>query len=94
LEYPEDLSKRLHYGGNCRAQFATVRKVVSVDIYLETSASNWSATLNQPSGTITERMAGESQPELFVNREIFNQLWAARELEFGRKDGQAQGSER
>ena len=41
---------------------------------------------NQPSGTITERMAkAKAEPKLFVNREIFNQFSAAREVEFEEK---------
>src|ERR1700674_2769864 len=83
-EYPEDLSQNGYITeATVRHTFETVRKLYPVDIYLETSASNWSGTLNQPSGTITERMAAaKANPKLFVNREIFNQLWAAREVEF------------
>jgi len=29
--------------------------------------------------------AAKANPKLFVNREIFNQLWAAREVEFEEK---------
>jgi hypothetical protein len=66
--------------------FETFRKLYPVDIYLELGAYAWGGTLNQPSGTITERMAKlRTDNKLFVNREIFNQFSAAREVEFEEK---------
>jgi hypothetical protein len=42
--------------------------------------------LNQPSGTITERIAKlKDDPKLWVNPEIFRGLPAAREAEFEEK---------
>jgi len=86
-EYPEDLSQNAYITeATVRHTFETLRKLYPVDIYLETSVSNWSGTLSQPSGTVTERMAvAKANPKLFVNREIFNQLMAAREVEFEEK---------
>ena len=52
-------------------------------------------TLNQPSGTITERLAkAKADPKLFVNREIFNQFSAAREAEFEEKLAKLRASSR
>jgi hypothetical protein len=62
------------------------RKVLPVDIYLETGAYGWSGTLNQPSGTIQERMAKlKTDKKLFVNRDIFRDWSVAREVEFEEK---------
>ena len=86
-EYPEDLSQNGYITeAAVRHTFATLSKLYPVDIYLETSVSNWSGTLNQPSGTVRERMAVEkANPKLFVDRYIFNDLTAAREVEFEEK---------
>ena len=63
------------------------RKVLPVDIYLETGAYGWSGTLNQaPNLNISERMANlKADNKLFVNRDIFRQLSAAREAEIEEK---------
>jgi len=86
-EYPDDLSRNAYIteaGG--RHTFELFRKLYPVDIYLETGSYGWSGTLNQPSGTIQERMAKlKTNNKLFVNREIFNELSAAREVEFEEK---------
>jgi metallo-beta-lactamase class B len=86
-EYPEDLSQNGYITeATVRHTFATLSKLYPVDIYLETSVSNWSGTLNQPSGDVRERMAAEkANPKLFVDRDIFNDLTAAREVEFEEK---------
>ena len=64
-----------------------------MDIYLETGAYAWSGTLSQPSGTITERMAKlKTDNKLFVNREIFNEFSAAREVEFEGKIAKVKSS--
>jgi metallo-beta-lactamase class B len=86
-EYPEDLSQNGYITeATVRHTFDTLSKLYPVDIYLETSVSNWSGILSQPSGTVTERMAvAKANPKLFVNREIFNDLTAAREVEFEEK---------
>jgi len=86
-EYPDDLSANGYITeASVRHTFETFRKLYPVDIYLELGAYAWGGTLNQPSGTITERMAKlKTDNKLFVNREIFNQFSAAREVEFEEK---------
>jgi len=86
-EYPDDLAQNGYITeATVRHTFDTFRKLYPVDIYLELGAYAWGGTLNQPSGTITERMAkAKADPRLFVNREIFNQFSAAREVEFEEK---------
>lgn len=83
-EYPDDLSQNGYITeASVRHTFETFRKLYPVDIYLELGAYAWGGTLDQPSGTITERMAKlKADGKLFVNREIFNQFSAAREVEF------------
>ena len=83
-EYPDDLSQNGYITeASVRHTFETFRKLYPVDIYLELGAYAWGGTLDQPSGTITERMAKlKADGRLFVNREIFNQFSAAREVEF------------
>ena len=63
--------------------------------YLELGAYAWGGTLNQPSGTIIERLAkAKADPKLFVNRGIFNQFSAAREAEFEEKLAKLRASSR
>lgn len=83
-EYPDDLSQNGYITeASVRHTFETFRKLYPVDIYLELGAYAWGGTLDQPSGTITERMVKlKADGKLFVNREIFNQFSAAREVEF------------
>ena len=92
-EYPDDLSRNGYITEpTVRHTFETFRKLYPVDIYLETGAYAWSGTLNQPSGTITERMAkAKADNKLFVNREIFNEFSAAREVEFEEKIAKMKG---
>jgi metallo-beta-lactamase class B len=86
-EYPDDLSSNAYITeASVRHTFETFRKLYPVDIYLELGAYAWGGTLNQPSGTISERLAKlRSDNKLFVNREIFNEFSAAREVEFEEK---------
>jgi hypothetical protein len=86
-EYPEDLSRNAFINeANVRHNIDLFRKVLPVDIYLETGAYGWSGTLNQSSGTILERMAKLKQDhKLFVNPDIFKSWSAAREVEFDEK---------
>jgi len=93
-EYPDDLSRNGYITeATVRHTFETFKKLYPVDIYLETGAYAWSGTLSQPSGTITERMAKlKTDNKLFVNREIFNQFSAAREVEFEEKIAKMKGS--
>jgi len=63
--------------------------------YLELGAYAWGGTLNQPSGTITERLAkARADPKLFLNREVFNQFSAARGAEFEEKLAKLRASSR
>jgi metallo-beta-lactamase class B len=86
-EYPDDLSANGYITeAGVRHTFETFRKLYPIDIYLELGAYAWGGTLVQPSGTIKERMAQlKTNNKLFVNREIFNQFSAAREIEFEEK---------
>jgi metallo-beta-lactamase class B len=89
-EYPDDLSTNgFITEASVRHTFETFRKLYPIDIYLELGAYAWGGTLSQPSGTITERMTKlKTDNKLFVNREIFNQFSAAREVEFEEKIAQ------
>ncbi len=95
-EYPDDLSTNgFITEASVRHTFETFRKLYPIDIYLELGAYAWGGTLSQPSGTITERMAKlKTDNKLFVNREIFNEFSAAREVEFEQKMGQLKTSNR
>jgi metallo-beta-lactamase class B len=86
-EYPEDLTRGFYINeASVRHTLELFRKVLPVDIYLETGAYGWSGTLNQESGTIQERMAKLKENHmLFVNPDIFKSLSAAREVEFEEK---------
>ena len=88
-EYPDDLSQNAYITeASVRHTFDTFRKLYPVDVYLELGAYAWGGILNQPSGTLAERMAKvKADPKLFINREIFNQFSAAREVEFEEKTG-------
>jgi hypothetical protein len=69
-----------------RHTFETFAKLYPVDIYLETGSYAWSGILSQASGTMAERMEKlKTDNKLFVNREIFNEFSAAREVEFEEK---------
>lgn len=86
-EYPDDLTANAYITEASVAHtFETFKKLYPVDIYLELGMYAWGGILNQPSGTLAERLAKvKADPKLFVNREIFNQFSAAREVEFEEK---------
>jgi len=86
-EYPDDLTRNVFITeAGVRHNLALFRKVLPVDIYLETGAYGWSGTLNQTSGTIVERMQRlKTDNKLFVNPDIFKSWSAAREAEFDEK---------
>lgn len=86
-EYPDDLSRNgFITETTTRRTIDLWRKLLPIDVYLETGAYAWSGTLNQPSGTMAERMARlKANGRLFINRDIFRQLSAAREAEFAAK---------
>jgi glyoxylase-like metal-dependent hydrolase (beta-lactamase superfamily II) len=83
-EFPDDYSRSAYINqSGVRHTLETLRKVLPVDIYLETGSYGWSGILNQPSGTWAERMAKlKTNPQLWVNRDIFTGLTAAREVSF------------
>jgi glyoxylase-like metal-dependent hydrolase (beta-lactamase superfamily II) len=62
------------------------RKVLPVDVYLEGGTYGWSGVLNQTSGTMGERLAKlKAEPgnvKLWVNRDLFPALAAAREVSY------------
>ena len=86
-EYPDDLTTNgFITEAGVRHTFDTFKKLYPVDIYLELGIYAWGGVLNQPSGTIQERMAAlRANPKLAINREIFNHFSAAREVEFEEK---------
>jgi metallo-beta-lactamase class B len=86
-EYPDDLSRNGFISeATTRRTIDLWRRLLPVDVYLETGAYAWSGTLNQPSGTMAERMARlKTDNRPFINRDIFRQLSAAREREFEAK---------
>lgn len=86
-EYPEDISRNAYINeASVRHTFDMWRKVLPVDIYLETGIYAWSGVLNQPSGTLAERVAKlKTDHMLFVDRDIFRGFSAAREVEFEEK---------
>jgi metallo-beta-lactamase class B len=86
-EYPDDLTTNAFITeASVKHTFETFKKLYPVDIYLELGKYAWGGVLNQPSGTIQERLAAlQANPKLFINREIFNQFSAAREVEFKEK---------
>jgi hypothetical protein len=88
-EYPDDLSTRGFITEvTTRRTIDMWRKLQPIDVYLEVGAYAWSGVLNQPSGTIAERIAkAKANPKLFINRDIFRQWSAAREVEFEEKLG-------
>ena len=93
-EYPDDLSRNGFITEvTTRRTIDLWRKLLPVDVYLETGAYAWSGTLNQPGGTLTERMARlKTNNRLFVAPDIFRQLSAAREVEFEAKRPTLQAS--
>jgi len=93
-EYPDDLSRNGFITEvTTRRTIDLWRKLLPVDVYLETGAYAWSGTLNQPGGTLTERMSRlKTNNRLFVAPDIFRQLSAAREVEFEAKRPTLQAS--
>ena len=86
-EFPDDYSRSAYITeAGVRHTLETIRKVLPVDIYLETGSYGWSGILNQPSGTWAERMAKlKTNNRFWVNRDVFSGLSAAREVDFEQK---------
>jgi len=86
-EYPDDITTNAYITeSGVRHNLELFRKMLPVDIYLETGAYGWSGILNQPSGTMAERREKlKTDTKFWVNREIFKALSAAREVEIEEK---------
>ena len=86
-ELPSELNRNSYINeASMRHTFATFRKVLPVDIYLEGGTYAWSGILNQRSGTLQERMEKlKTNHLLFANRDIFQDRAAWREVEFADK---------
>ena len=93
-EYPDDLNRNAYITEATRAPLLRdFRKLYPVDIYLSAAAFQWGGVLNQPSGTLTERIAKlRTDPKLWVNREIYNDFIAAREVEVEEKLAKSKAS--
>ncbi len=93
-EYPDDLNRNAYITeATVRHSLETFRKLYPVDIYLSAAAFQWGGVLNQPSGTLTERIAKlRTDPKLWVNREIYNDFTAAREVEVEEKLAKSKAS--
>lgn len=93
-EYPEDISRSPYINeASVRHTFETFRKIMPIDIYLELGRYAWGGIVNQPGNlTIDERTEKvKANPSLFVNRDIFRQWSAAREVEFEEKLAKVKG---
>jgi metallo-beta-lactamase class B len=87
-EYPEDISRSTYINeASVRHTFETFRKIMPIDIYLELGRYAWGGLVAQPGNlTIDERTEKlKADPRLFVNRDVFTQWSAAREVEFEEK---------
>lgn len=86
-EYPDDLSKNGFINeAATRHNIERWHSLQPIDIYLENGAYGWGGTVLQPSGTFQERIAAlKANPKLFINRDYFRQISAAREAEFNEK---------
>ena len=87
-EYPEDISRSVYINeASVRHTFETFRKMMPIDIYLELGRYAWGGLVAQEGNlTIDERTEVlKKNPMLFVNRDIFRQWSAAREVEFEEK---------
>ena len=86
-EYPDDLSRN-GFISEAATRHAIERwhSLSPIDIYLENGAYGWGGTVLQASGTFQERVAKlKADPKLFINRDYFRQISAAREAEFEEK---------
>jgi len=86
-EYPDDLSRNGFINeADTRHNIERWHSIQPIDIYLENGAYGWGGTVLQPSGTFQERIAAlKASPKLFINRDYFRQISAAREAEFEEK---------
>src|SRR5262245_58735 len=86
-EYPDDLSRNgFITEAGTRHNLERWHSLQPIDIYLENGAYGWGGTVLQPSGTFQERIAKlKADPKLFIDRDYFRQISAAREAEFEAK---------
>lgn len=86
-EFPEDISRSPYINAaSVHHTFETWSKLLPIDIYIENGIYGWGGVLNQPSGTILERIAKlKADSKLAVDRNIFRGFAAAREAEFEEK---------
>jgi hypothetical protein len=86
-EYPDDLSRNGFINeASTRHSLERWHSLHPIDIYLENGAYGWGGTVLQPEGTFQERIAKlKADPKLFINRDYFRQISAAREAEFEEK---------
>lgn len=87
-EYPEDISRLAYLNeAGARRALETLRKIGPIDIYLELGRYAWGGVVNQPGNlTFAERIDNiRKNPMLMVNRDVFRQWTAAREVELDRK---------
>jgi glyoxylase-like metal-dependent hydrolase (beta-lactamase superfamily II) len=86
-EFPDDISRSPYINeASVRHTFETWGKILPIDIYLENGLYGWGGIVNQPSGTIAERIAKlKADSKLNVDRDIFRAYAAVREVEFQEK---------
>ncbi|MEQ1886620.1 MAG: MBL fold metallo-hydrolase [Bryobacteraceae bacterium] len=92
-EFPDDIRNNAYITeANVAHTLALFRKMLPVDIYLETGLYGASGILNQ-TGMYQERLAKlRENPKLWINRDIFKQLSAAREVEYAEKLAKAKAA--
>ena len=94
-EYPEDISRSAYINeASVRRTFEMFRKIMPIDIYLELGRYAWGGVVSQPGNlTFAERIEKvKADPRLLVNRDIFTQWSAAREVEFEEKLAKLKGT--
>jgi hypothetical protein len=92
-EFPDDIRNNAYITeSNVAHTLSLFRKMLPVDIYLETGLYGACGILNQ-TGTYQERLAKlRENPKLWVNRDIFKELSAAREVEYAEKLAKAKAA--
>jgi len=94
-EYPEDIGRAAYVNeASVRRALQNLRKIGPIDIYMELGRYAWGGVVNQPGNlTFAERIENvKKNPMLMVNRDVFRQWTAAREVEFDRKLAKLKGT--
>jgi metallo-beta-lactamase class B len=93
-EFPDDISSSPYINeASVRHTFETWAKLLPIDIYLENGIYGWGGIVNQPSGTIAERIAKlKADSKLNISRDVFRGYAAAREVEFQEKLAKSRAS--